>query len=367
MHDDPFKSIQTSKWMTRGWTYQEGLLSRRRLIFTDSQMYYECSGMYYWEALNVPLRDLHKADQSSFQEWLFQSWLSEDRSFIPNNVGLFPQSLGHPQEDITNRISEYCTRNLGNPVDMLNALQGVLRVFEKNDTFHCLGIPILNQRFPSISNQDVDLPSHPNSAVTGFCAGLLWRASNTHPFEPLKGRPVRRHGFPSWSWLGWSAHMAWNTVIIDFYERPRPSLATYIQIQVEDQLNHIVPFDVFLREKYIEMSPHLSNVLHVQGWASAVSTASLCAVCREEDPNYYGKLAMPAETPSFWTCYLERTPTLEPEECFGVMLLDNLTKGESYWMIIQEVGIDLYERLGLAMSLATGARPTVFWKKFRLG
>ncbi|KAK0726895.1 heterokaryon incompatibility protein-domain-containing protein [Lasiosphaeria miniovina] len=35
--------IQQSRWNTRGWTYQESLLSRRRLVFTDSQVYFQCT------------------------------------------------------------------------------------------------------------------------------------------------------------------------------------------------------------------------------------------------------------------------------------------------------------------------------------
>ena len=34
----PDLTIQKSRWMTRGWTYQEGLLSRRRVVFTRDQV-----------------------------------------------------------------------------------------------------------------------------------------------------------------------------------------------------------------------------------------------------------------------------------------------------------------------------------------
>ncbi|KAF2026928.1 hypothetical protein EK21DRAFT_91940 [Setomelanomma holmii] len=36
------QAITSSKWDTRAWTYQEALLSRRRLIFTESQIYFQC-------------------------------------------------------------------------------------------------------------------------------------------------------------------------------------------------------------------------------------------------------------------------------------------------------------------------------------
>ncbi|KAK1660160.1 heterokaryon incompatibility protein-domain-containing protein, partial [Colletotrichum godetiae] len=32
----------TSRWSTRGWTFQEGLLSQRRIIFTEYQTFFEC-------------------------------------------------------------------------------------------------------------------------------------------------------------------------------------------------------------------------------------------------------------------------------------------------------------------------------------
>ncbi|PVH70734.1 heterokaryon incompatibility, partial [Cadophora sp. DSE1049] len=38
-----------SKRVTRGWTYQEGLLSRHRLIFTDEQVLFKCHGMHCTE------------------------------------------------------------------------------------------------------------------------------------------------------------------------------------------------------------------------------------------------------------------------------------------------------------------------------
>jgi hypothetical protein len=33
--EDPKITISNSEWATRGWTYQEGVLSNRRLIFTE--------------------------------------------------------------------------------------------------------------------------------------------------------------------------------------------------------------------------------------------------------------------------------------------------------------------------------------------
>src|SRR4051794_41136329 len=33
-------TISNSEWATRGWTYREGVLSNRRLVFTEQQVYW---------------------------------------------------------------------------------------------------------------------------------------------------------------------------------------------------------------------------------------------------------------------------------------------------------------------------------------
>ncbi|KAH9221870.1 heterokaryon incompatibility protein-domain-containing protein, partial [Leptodontidium sp. 2 PMI_412] len=42
-------SLHQTAWASRGWTYQEGLLSKRRLLFLSDQVYFECNGMHCTE------------------------------------------------------------------------------------------------------------------------------------------------------------------------------------------------------------------------------------------------------------------------------------------------------------------------------
>ncbi|KAF2736271.1 HET-domain-containing protein, partial [Polyplosphaeria fusca] len=41
----PHNTILRSRWSTRAWTLQEAVLSRRRLVFTQDQTYFECGLM----------------------------------------------------------------------------------------------------------------------------------------------------------------------------------------------------------------------------------------------------------------------------------------------------------------------------------
>ena len=54
--DYPIPSIENSVWIRRGWTYQEASLSRRRLVFTENQLYFECCAMYCLESLKSSSR-----------------------------------------------------------------------------------------------------------------------------------------------------------------------------------------------------------------------------------------------------------------------------------------------------------------------
>jgi hypothetical protein len=54
-------AIKNSTWNKRGWTFQEAILSRRRLVFTDDEVYFECAGKNCFESsphnLVIPHQD----------------------------------------------------------------------------------------------------------------------------------------------------------------------------------------------------------------------------------------------------------------------------------------------------------------------
>ncbi|KAI8714893.1 hypothetical protein NCS52_01210200 [Fusarium sp. LHS14.1] len=51
LEPDALSDTASTKWSTRGWTFQEAWLSRRLLVFTDKQCYFECEAIACAESL----------------------------------------------------------------------------------------------------------------------------------------------------------------------------------------------------------------------------------------------------------------------------------------------------------------------------
>ncbi|KAI4178778.1 MAG: hypothetical protein L6R41_008211, partial [Letrouitia leprolyta] len=79
--EDPRITIRRSDWATRGWTYQEGVLSHRRLVFTEQQMYWECNGMANNESLD--LLDLYDESETRFANFMLSGIFDGDLHRVP--------------------------------------------------------------------------------------------------------------------------------------------------------------------------------------------------------------------------------------------------------------------------------------------
>jgi len=178
---DPHKAIRSSHWATRGWTYQEAVLSRRRLVFTDEQLYFECNAMNCWESIYSPLDLVHKTDRSRFHDWL--------------RSGMFTIDEAHPEEVIRLYwlcIEEYSSRDLTFDSDSIQAFQGIVERFSK-----------MTQ--PVLAIWGLPYPPSTEKRIDSFVRGLTWFHSQSC-WENTQ-RPRRRQGFPSWSWAGWAGEV----------------------------------------------------------------------------------------------------------------------------------------------------------------
>ncbi|KAJ4115331.1 hypothetical protein NW768_011183 [Fusarium equiseti] len=160
--------ISRSTWAERGWTYQEGYLSPRRLIFTDYEVSYLCDTVHCTESLKKPLmvkKSERKTEMSDFLE------------IIPN---AFVQQSEPWHELKQKQLPNYTRRKLTKTSDSINAVLGLFRTLKSSGIRNLHGIPI-RQVPPLAASNRVEL-----------C--LAW-----HHDVVAKRCP----DLPSWSWSGW--------------------------------------------------------------------------------------------------------------------------------------------------------------------
>ncbi|KAF4615544.1 hypothetical protein G7Y89_g15317 [Cudoniella acicularis] len=168
--------ILQSKWNSRGWTYQEGLLSRRRLVFTDTQIYFQCNSMHCLESIYAPLEILH-----TFKNNRMRDQVEMSRVFPLRGLGKYPKHLA-------DRLNEYLERSLTFEKDILDAFRGILTAFERefsSPVKSFCGIPIFCGTLSTVN-------------LEALVFGLSWS-----PRYKDDRKPKRRLGFPSWTWAGW--------------------------------------------------------------------------------------------------------------------------------------------------------------------
>ncbi|PTD05043.1 hypothetical protein FCULG_00000332 [Fusarium culmorum] len=200
---DPRIAIKESKWYQRGWTYQEGLLARRRLIFTDQQMYWECEGMCCPESLILPLEFYHDMEQQRMFDFM-RPGLFNGVSFVDGSWERWKRLPGKVEDPSTlsifreadQHICNYTRRDLTYDNDSLNAFLGILRRLEttigNGKMFDILGVPLWAPQLdqgPAV----IGLPRTRDIFALSTC---FW-----HHKDGMIA--TRRPHMPSWTWAGW--------------------------------------------------------------------------------------------------------------------------------------------------------------------
>lgn len=161
--------LSSSKWATRGWTYQEGYLSTRRLIFTEYCLLYLCNREFTSEPFQHRVATTGESNRQSFAR------------FVPSAT-----FSGHRASTATLRehIEEYTRRDLSHSEDSLNAFLGVLDYNSKTrrPMAHLWGLPLYEDQARAPRPRDILFE-------------LFW-------WHESPG--TRRKGFPSWTWAGWA-------------------------------------------------------------------------------------------------------------------------------------------------------------------
>jgi len=241
-------TLQASKWYMRGWTYQESALFKRRLIFTDTQMLFECNGMHCTEVLEMDLDLLHNYKKGKINA---STW---------RRAAISPKTPGLDPREFMDHVKEYSRRKLTYRSDALNAFRGILNIFEKakRPVYSFWGLPIFLN--------DIDLSRGSTqmktswSMSTRFAFHLFWSLT---PFSH-QGLIRGQASFPGWSWAGWEGPVSGG------YYEARDYLDD-VRVSFED--NHgdkICLDDIDFDSRPPSLQDRYSSAIYVEGWAMAV-------------------------------------------------------------------------------------------------
>lgn len=171
---DLVSAIRNLNWSSRGWTYQEGFLSRRCLVFTPNQTYFQCKS-------NIMSED--------------SCWVGSKRPGPKPPAGNalchvcdYPDNMFRCNfNQYVDAVEGYSNRELTHQEDALWAFTGVTEAFRPQfQNGFVWGLPLDN----------VD-------------AALLWDPSRllAGPREIIHSAIVSHHtirlAFPTWSWTSW--------------------------------------------------------------------------------------------------------------------------------------------------------------------
>jgi Heterokaryon incompatibility protein (HET) len=169
--------ILKSAYNTRAWTYQERLLSRRCLYFSEEQAYFQCQALGCCEDRTQPL-------------------LSEDSDLVHPfaSLHLFKKTVEEGSSLAAFRyyarfVVDYSRKQLSYQADIINAFSGLTQVLQSSSKWIFIaGIPL------SVINY-----------------ALLWVPSKKDAkLQPAVASSQSNYTFPSWSWSAWTGGVDYN-------------------------------------------------------------------------------------------------------------------------------------------------------------
>lgn len=173
--------VDTSTWNGRCWTYQERLLSRRSMIFTNDTVYFECGEDIWSEDFNMLRSDVY---MSASLQTITPSRGEEPPTLIhghQNRLGIF-------KGDYLRMVAEYTLRDMTFPADRISGFEGILNVFRKPYG------PVFVWGMWS-----EEMLAH----------SLLWQPEQLLDRVPIDEKS-KQPMYPSWSWAGWSGAVKYS-------------------------------------------------------------------------------------------------------------------------------------------------------------
>jgi hypothetical protein len=241
--------ISKSTWGSRAWTFQEDVLSRRRLYVTDLQTSFVCAEMTCFEHLATPL-----PLSSRTEDYKPPSWN--------------PIQIPH---GIWRMINQYSERQLTYQSDRIVAVSGVLNEWSRlhPGCFHYWGVPVVGaasywRTHPYLSNGDLTNRDRPISSGAMLTKAFLYGLCVRRRFSTSHIDARNRH-FPSWSWAGQGTHLSF-TYDLDF-GLATPMARFDAQVWVENPDGTTVGWEQFVTEGGCRLPlSDWTPYLHIECW-----------------------------------------------------------------------------------------------------
>ena len=222
---NPRSVLRDSIWNRRGWTYQEALLSRRRITFTD-QVIFTCPSS--WLAESIPRDSVADQGLERIAERDYATWFPDVFEAIK----------------CKDKIEAYTQRDFTFENDRLLGFLGVFKAFSRLDPpcYRVWGIPVYRR------SKDADEIPTCNS----FLGNLCWDLS----------RPGKRlEGFPSWCWTGWVAPVRFNWPF---------DVMQDVDVALELRDGNVIAWDDAMRMLADNPDLPLSTMVHLDVWTFEV-------------------------------------------------------------------------------------------------
>jgi hypothetical protein len=177
-----FVTVDKSAWNTRGWTFQERVLSTRCIYITNHQVYFTCPQILVQEELGA----FQQKDKFA---------ISPPSHFSVPNIHELTTETSY-----LDCASHYTSRNLSYESDIEKAFTGVSNVLAAE----------MGTRFLFCLPEKY------------FTASLLWQS--------IANPTTRRNdavGIPSWSWAGWSGAISYDRFAMNVMAQDIGTLVTF--------------------------------------------------------------------------------------------------------------------------------------------
>lgn len=250
---------QNGAWHERGWTFQETHLPRRRLVFSDTLVHFECAHHRPWQRENSGGFETvqHSAKEARKLKGSYVAMVLDPRRALDtwdwceitpliSTVSLLRVAAYSHRGNFEACILEYYSfvfyytmRKLSYASDSLNAFLGLANAMQEFQLsiYNVAGVPFM------VGNKRTDRDYW---AESSFSSGLAWYSIQGTDRSDQKD--AKNGGLPSWSW----GNVKLWPILLDVLDFPRPR--DIPRPPRKESKNHAIKHKARLRDIQIEFA-----------------------------------------------------------------------------------------------------------------